>query len=246
MEHSILAGQLRCICLGEGDSDVALLAHADAGYLLFKTGNEHTAAQHQRILLGLAAFKGDTVHKALKVQRDLVAHSGAVHLFFQRVGAAVVRERLIHIVIGQFGILPVGAQALILAQLHLGVQIHDGGEGIAIGTDLLHVQLGGTGDEDILTGDGIHQRLRIGGVDRLLIQCIGAVSGLQRLAGRSAGRIALHREVGLGGGIYIVQRLLPRTAIHGDGQFDAAVFQIFSMYNAHIGSPFFAVATSII
>ena len=90
MEHRVLAGQLRDVLRGEGDLYVALLAHGGAGHLLLKAGDEVAAAQQQGILLALAALKGHAVHKALEVQRHLVAHGGSFRMLHIGVGPGVL------------------------------------------------------------------------------------------------------------------------------------------------------------
>ena len=94
---------------------------------------------------------------------------------------------------GELGIFPRGGQALVLAQLHLRIQVDEGGEGVAVWADGLHVQGGRGGDLDVLGGDGLHQCGGEGLVHRLLIEQIVAVCLFQRLTGSLAHGVALHR-----------------------------------------------------
>ena len=64
------------VLLGEGDVHVKLLAGLVADQLILKAGDEAAAAQHQAVVLGLAALKGDAVHKALEVHIHGVAVLG--------------------------------------------------------------------------------------------------------------------------------------------------------------------------
>ena len=68
LEGGVLAGQLlSLILLGELDIDIKLLASLVADNLLLEAGDEGAAAQHQRVVLSLAAVEGNAINKALKV-----------------------------------------------------------------------------------------------------------------------------------------------------------------------------------
>lgn len=136
--------------------DIPLLLRADARYLLLEAGDEHPAAQQQGIAFALATLEGYAVHEALEVQSDLVAHGGPVLLLLHQMLRQEALDGLVGVIVGELGIFPRGGQALVLAQLHLWVQVDEGGEGVAVWADGLHVQGGRGGDLDVLGGDGLH------------------------------------------------------------------------------------------
>ena len=233
-ERGVLAGQFRRVGGGEGDVDIPLLADAGAGHLLLEAGDEVAAAQQQGIVLALAALEGHAVHEALEVQHHLVAHGGAVGMLGGHVGAGILLHSGLGVLLGQLGLGIHGAEALVLPQLHLGIQVDEGGEREAVGADLLHRQGGGAGDGDVLPADGLHQRLGIRLVHGLLIEKVGAVGGLDLLAGR----LPLHRAQGLDAVVAVHQRGLPCVAVYGDGQAHLTVFRdIFTLFDLHGGSP---------
>jgi len=213
--------------------DIPLLLRADARYLLLEAGDKHPAAQQQGIAFALAAFEGYAVHEALEVQRDFVAHGGPVLLLLHQMLRQETLDGLVGVVVGELDILPRGGQALVLTQLHLRVQVDEGGEGVAVWADGLHVQGGRGGDLDVLGGDGLHQCGGEGLVHRLLIEQIVAVCLFQRLTGSLAHGVALHRVQGLDLLIGVVQGLLPRITLHGDGQAQLAVGQLLFLLQDH-------------
>ena len=90
LEGGVLAGQLlSLVLLGELDVDVELLAGLVADDLLLKAGDEGAGAQHQRVVLGLAALESDAVHEALEVDVNGVAVLGST-LTGQQTAVAVL------------------------------------------------------------------------------------------------------------------------------------------------------------
>ena len=78
LEGGVLASQLlSLVLLGELDVDVELLAGLVADDLLLETGDEGAGAQHQRVVLGLAALESDAVNEALEVNVNGVAVLGS-------------------------------------------------------------------------------------------------------------------------------------------------------------------------
>ena len=78
LEGGVLAGQLlSLVLLGELDVDVELLAGLVADDLLLEAGDEGAGAQHQRVVLSLAALESNTVNEALKVDVNGVAVLGS-------------------------------------------------------------------------------------------------------------------------------------------------------------------------
>ena len=78
LEGGVLAGQfLSLVLLGELDVDVELLAGLVADDLLLKAGDEGAGAQHQRVVLSLAALESNAVNEALEVDVNGVAVLGS-------------------------------------------------------------------------------------------------------------------------------------------------------------------------
>ena len=78
LEGSVLAGQLlSLVLLGELDVDVELLAGLVADDLLLEAGDEGAGAQHQRVVLGLAALESDAINEALEVDVNGVTVLGS-------------------------------------------------------------------------------------------------------------------------------------------------------------------------
>ena len=219
-EHGVLARQLRHILRGKRDVHVPLLPHGGARHLLLKAGDKVAAAQQQGILLALAALEGHAVHEALEVQHHLVAHGGAVRVLHVGIGAGVFLQRRLGIVAAQLHLRVHGGQPLVLPQLHLRVQVDDGGEGIAVRADLLHRQGGRAGDLDIALADGLHQRGGIGVVHRLLIEELRAVLLFDVLP-RGLPTDGAH---GLHALVAPRQRSLPCVPVHRDGQAHLPLF----------------------
>ena len=72
------ARQLRGMVLGgKGNAHRHVVADVGAHQLLLKTGDEHTAAQRQRLLFGGAAGELDTLGKSGVVQHQFIAQSGS-------------------------------------------------------------------------------------------------------------------------------------------------------------------------
>ena len=90
LEGGILASQLlSLVLLGELDVDVKLLAGSVANDLLLEAGDEGTAAQHQRVVLSLAAVESNAIDKALEVDIHSVTVLGSA-LTGQQTAVAVL------------------------------------------------------------------------------------------------------------------------------------------------------------
>ena len=90
LEGGILASQLlSLVLLGELDVDVELLAGSVANDLLLEAGDEGTAAQHQRVVLSLAAVESNAIDKALEVDIHSVTVLGSA-LTGQQTAVAVL------------------------------------------------------------------------------------------------------------------------------------------------------------
>ena len=70
----VLAGKVCCaVVLGERHAHSHMVAHAVPDDLLLKAGDEHSAAEHERLPLRRAALKRHAVHAPGVVEHDLVA-----------------------------------------------------------------------------------------------------------------------------------------------------------------------------
>ena len=100
LEGGVLASQLlSLILLGELDVDVKLLTGLVANDLLLEAGDEGTAAQHQRVVLSLAAVEGNAIDKALEVDINGVTVLGSA-LTGQQTAVAVLHALDLSVNIG--------------------------------------------------------------------------------------------------------------------------------------------------
>ena len=78
LEGGVLTGQLfSLVLLRELDVDVEVLASGVANDLLLEAGDEGAAAQHQRVVLSLAAVESLAINEALEVDINGVAVLGS-------------------------------------------------------------------------------------------------------------------------------------------------------------------------
>ena len=100
LEGGVLASQfLSLILLGELDVDVKLLTGLVANDLLLESGDEGTAAQHQRVVLSLAAVESNAIDKALEVDIHSVTVLGSA-LTGQQTAVAVLHALDLSVNIG--------------------------------------------------------------------------------------------------------------------------------------------------
>ena len=100
LESGVLASQLlSLILLGELDVDVKLLTGLVADDLLLEAGDEGTAAQHQRVVLSLAAVESNAIDKALEVDIHSVTVLGSA-LTGQQTAVAVLHALDLSVNIG--------------------------------------------------------------------------------------------------------------------------------------------------
>ena len=189
LEHRGLALQLLgMVILGEGDVDLRILAGGGADELDLKAGDEGVGADLQAVLLILAALEGHAVDEALVIQHHGIPElGGAVSGLDGGVAVAELIDLHIHLGGVDLGLLPHGGQALILTQLHLGIEhgVDIQGEGLI----LLHLGvLNGRAGHDLqflfLHGEIIGLGSQV--VDGLLMEHALPVHGFHDLAGRLA------------------------------------------------------------
>ena len=100
LESGVLASQLlSLVLLGELDVDVKLLTGLVADDLLLEAGDEGTAAQHQRVVLSLAAVESNAIDKALEVDIHSVTVLGSA-LTGQQTAVAVLHALDLSVNIG--------------------------------------------------------------------------------------------------------------------------------------------------
>ena len=100
LEGGVLASQfLSLVLLGELDVDVKLLTGLVANDLLLEAGDEGTAAQHQRVVLSLAAVESNPIDKALEVDIHSVTVLGSA-LTGQQTAIAVLHALDLSVNIG--------------------------------------------------------------------------------------------------------------------------------------------------
>ena len=207
VEGARATGQFGGVILGEGHVDIPLFAGADALDALFQLRQEGLAAQHQHVVLGVAAGDGlAAVHGALQVQAHAVAlPGGAVQGGFLAGTAGVFLQQEIQLGLLHLGHGDVHLDLAVVAQLHLGIGIVGGGEpealgaggaggdvGIAhhiialLGADLLQglgtALLGGLGIEELLAQGflGLFPGdLALGGALQLQLGLAQLIGGLQ-------------------------------------------------------------------
>ena len=99
VEFGILAGEMRgLVIFGEGDGDGLLIARLHARQLLFEAGDELARTEHQRGVLGGAAFEFFAIHAADEIDDQLVAIGGLLALRRVLVALIVAGELLQHLV----------------------------------------------------------------------------------------------------------------------------------------------------
>ena len=131
MEDGGLAGQfLGLVGIGEGDVQVLFFADGHADHLILKTGDEGAAADDQGLVFGGAALKGDAVHGAGIVQVDGVAvlHGAVRHVLHGGGFVHVALDALVNVLRGDLVQILDGLEALVFAQLHVRLHIHQDGE----------------------------------------------------------------------------------------------------------------------
>ena len=226
MEDHGLAGKLRGVLLGEGDVDVLLLTGLHAGHLLLKAGDKAVGTQHQAVVLTLAAVEGHAVLEALEVDDGGVAVLGlAVHADKAAVAVRQLLQALVHILVGDGHHGAGSGEALVLAQGHLGIEGHHGGEGIAVLGDLVfQVDLGIAHKVQVLLLHSLHEGGSPGGLHGILIEDALAVSVLDHLAGGLAGTEAREADLLALLQISLLHSGFKLGSFHLNGQLGLALF----------------------
>ena len=239
LEHGGLALQLLgVVILGEGDVDFRVLAGGGADELDLKAGDEGVGADLQTVLLVLAALEGHAVDEAFIVQHHGIPELGGA-LGGLDGGVAVAELVDLHIHLGgvHLGFLPHGGQALVLAQLHLGIEhaVDIQGEGLV----LLHLGvLNGRAGHDLqflfLHGEIIGLGSQI--IDGLLMEHAFSVHGFHDLPGG----LALAETGDLDALSVLVEDLdhgrLKFLRGNGNGDQRAVLFFLFDVFDFHCGS----------
>ena len=195
------------IFFGEFHLQILFFFQVHADHLLFKTGDEAAGADFQGLIFGSAAGESNAVHGAGIIQVDDIAvfdgtignisHGGGLFHILLDAGVDFFIGYLVHILDG--------LQALIFAQLHIGLYKYlDGELQILANADLFHfVHFGAIHNLDIMF---LHAGFIFAGeenIKSIIIEYGFAIHAFDDLAGglalAEAGHIhlAAHLQIGL-------------------------------------------------
>ena len=234
MEDHGLAGQLGGVILGESDVDVLLLTGLHADDLIFKTGHEAAGAQLQVVTLALAAVKGHATRKALEVDVGGVTLLGSpVHADKAAVTVGHFIQAGVHIGSHHFDLRLGSLQALVLAQLYLGVHGHGALEGAALGVHALQLHLGIAHHVQLLLRHGGLIGVGQHDIHGFLIKDLCAVHLLDDLARRLAGAEAGHVDLAAHLQIRLVDSGLKLLSADGNGQCHSALLYLLAALDIH-------------
>ena len=235
MEHNGLAGEILMIILGEGNVDVLLLAGLHADDLILKAGNEAAGAELKLVILALAALECFAVVEAFKVDHGNVAELGlALNGNEARVALDHLLQALLDILSGDLDLFLLRADALVLAELDLGIHGDGGLKGEPVSrnfADDLHVGIA----DDIQTAgaDCLRICLGQGGIHSIAVEYACAVQFFNHLAGRLArtearnANLLARLQVSLGDGSFKF------FCADFNGEGDSAFFKLFGVFHSH-------------
>jgi len=235
LEDRGLAGQgLLAVLLREGDGDVLRVLGLQADKLLLKAGDKGVAAQHQLIVLGLAAVEGHAVHAAVEIDDDGVALAGgAVNGDLTGVALLHAGELGLDLLVGDGVLGTLGGQALVVLEGDLRLNRRDGDKGEHA---VLDVDVGDARLVDRLdAGLGHRGLIGVGDADvhGLLIEETGAVELLDHLARRAAGAEALNVDLADVLAVCFLTGVLKGLGLDGDVQRDLVVLFLFDVGQFH-------------
>ena len=236
MEDDLLAGEILVIILGEGNVEVLLVAGLHADDLILKAGNEAAGAELELIVLALAALERLAVVEALEVDHGNVALLGlAVHGNEAGVALSHLVQALLHIVSADLDLLLLGGQALVLAELDLGVHGDGRLEGETVLVDLVvhDLNFGIADDIESTLADGLRICLGQSDVNGIAVEHARAVELFDHLAGGLAGAEAGNAELVAGLGISLGDGGFKLLRADLDGHRDSALFQLFNIFDSH-------------
>ena len=226
------------VLLREGDGNLELLAGGVAGYLLLKAGDKLVGAQHQGVLLPLAAGEGHPVQKALKVDLGGVPLGGGAVVHVDQAAVAVGHPvqlpldlPVLHSAVGAHPL-----QALVVAQRNLGADRDLGHKGVALAVYLLELHVGPVHRLQAGLLQGLVVGVGIGHVDGVLVEVLLA----HHLHHHGPGGLAL-AEAGDGELLDVlligaVHALLELAALHADLQLVKVGFDLVGPQQFHVTS----------
>ena len=242
MEDHGLAGQLRRVVLGEGDVDILLLAGLHADQLVLEAGDKAAGADLQIKVLTLAAIECLAIIKALKIDiRGVALLHGAVHGDQTAVAVRHLFQPSVHIGSSHLDLRLRRLQALVLAQLHLGIHGHGALEYHAVLGAGLQLHLGITHHFQLLL---LHGRLVGVGqddIDSLLVEDLSAVHLLDDLAGGLADTEAGYVDLTAHLQIRLIDGGLELLGARLDGQSNSAFLQFLTAFHSHLFIPPFRI-----
>ena len=242
MEDHGLAGQLGGIVLGEGDVDVLLLAGLHADELILKARHEAAGADLQIEIFTLTAVEGHAVVEALEVDVGGVALlHGALHGHQTTVAVGHLLQAGVDVGGDHLDLRLGGLQALVLAQLHLGIHGHGALEHHAVLGAGLQLHLGITHHFQLLL---LHGRLVGVGqddIDSLLVEDLSAVHLLDDLAGGLADTEAGYVDLTAHLQIRLIDGGLELLGARLDGQSNSAFLQFLTAFHSHLFIPPFRI-----
>ena len=209
------------VFLRESHVDVLLLAGLHAHQLLLEAGDEGVRADIQGLVLGGAAVEGHAVHLAAVIEDDPIpVLHGPIHVLIPDLLGLLHLEGVVHFFVRHSIRQLLHGYTLVLAQGHLGLELHFGHVGDALG--FAHdgnIHHGGTihGDELVLRHGGV-VGLCPAQVERFIVEDHSAIVGFDDLAGGLALAEAGHGIPTGGFMIGIVQRLHKGVLFDVDGE----------------------------
>ena len=236
MEDDLLAGEVLVIILGEGDVEILLVAGLHADDLILKAGDEAAGAELELVILALTALERFAVVEALEVDDGDVALLGlAVDGDEAGVALGHLIEALLDIVGADLDLFLLSRQALVFAELDLGIHGNGRLEGEAVLVDLVvhDLDLGIADNIEAALADGLRICLGQGDVNGIAVENARAVELFDHLAGGLAGAEAGNAELAAGLGVGLGNGGFKFLRADLDGHRDSALFQLFNIFDSH-------------
>ena len=236
MEDDLLAGQILVIILGEGDVEILLLTGLHADDLILKAGNEAAGTELELVVLALAALERLAIVEAFEVDDGDVALLGlAVNRDEAGVALGHLVQALLNVVSADLDLFLLRGQALVLAELDLGIHGNGRLEGEAVLVDLVvhDLDLGIADNVEAALADGLRICLGQGDVNGIAVENARAVELFDHLAGGLAGAEAGNAELAAGLGVGLGNGGFKFLRADLDGHRDSALFQLFNIFDSH-------------
>ena len=233
----------RLIIFGEGNVDVLFLADRHTHDLIFKPGNELTAAERKIEALRFAAVELHAVHRAHEIDIcDIAVLRRSVrnrHLACVSIEQSI-ELRLDLLVLNSIRVL-LDFHTLIRGNFYLRIYGNDRRKHDLLVLELIHGNLG-LADEGILFGflfDRLIVALGKKDIQAVLVKYALAVNVLDNVLGRLALTEAVHREFISRFHVRLRERVLPFLTVELEGDLDGAFFRRFGSVFHNYLSPAF-------